>query len=33
MLSIGEEDMDTAVELMKLEIDTKKQRLNVVVRF
>ena len=35
MLSIGEVDMDTAVELMKLEIhvDLKKQRLNFVVRF
>ena len=33
MLSYGEEEMDAAVELMKLEIEEKKQRLNVVVRF
>ncbi|KAL5491318.1 hypothetical protein EMCRGX_G016581 [Ephydatia muelleri] len=30
MLSYGEEEMDAAVELMKLEIEGKKQRLNVV---
>ena len=33
MLSYGEEEMDAAVKLMKLEIEGKKQRLNVVVRF
>ena len=34
MLSYGEEEMDAAVELMKLEIEGKKHRLNVnVVRF
>ena len=33
MLSYGEEETDAAVELMKLEIEGKKQKLNVVVRF
>ena len=33
MLSYGEEEMDAPAELMKLEIEGKKQRLNVVVRF
>ena len=33
MLSYGEEEMDEAVELMKLEIEGKKQWRNVVVRF
>ena len=33
ILSYGEEEMDAAVELLKLEIEEKKQRLNVVVRF
>lgn len=33
MLSYGEEEMDAAVELLKLEIEENKDRLNVVVRF
>ena len=33
MLSYGEEEMDAAVELLKLEIEEIKQRLNVVIRF
>ena len=33
ILSYGEEEMDAAVELLKLEIEEKKQRLNVVIRF
>ena len=32
-LSYGEEEMDAAVELLKLEIEEIKQRLNVVIRF
>ena len=33
MLSYGEEEMDAAVELLKLEIEEIKQRLNAVIRF